>query len=166
VISNLKDFSRYIGLVLVAFLPLSCAPALPKETLSIVRADGKSIALECEIARTEQEQEKGYMGRKTIPDGTGMLFAFTVDQQMLFWMKNTPHPLSIAYVDSEGIIREIYDMTPLSLETVASERSLRYALEVPLGWFSRVGIAVGDRLSAESLAIASTPASAPTSGDR
>ena len=81
------------------------------------------------------------MGRKTIPDGTGMLFAFTADQRMLFWMKNTPHPLSIAYIDSEGIIREIYDMTPLSLETVASERSLRYALEVPQGWFSRVGIA-------------------------
>ena len=147
-------------MVLAAFLPLSCAHALPKATLSIVRADGKPVSLECEIARTEQEQEKGYMGRKTIPDGTGMLFAFTVDQQMLFWMKNTPHPLSIAYIDSSGVIREIYDMTPLSLETVASERSLRYALEVPQGWFARVGVATGDRLSAESLALASAPAAA------
>lgn len=139
-------------------MPLSCAAGrLHKETLTIIRASGEPVALECEIARTEKEQEKGYMGRKSINDGTGMLFAFTADKKMLFWMKDTPHALSIAYIDSEGVIREIHDMTPFSLEVIESERSLRYALEVPQGWFARAGIACGDRLSDESLKVAATP---------
>ena len=138
--------------VALALVPVSCAQSrLPREKLEIVRADGSVVPLLCEIARTAEEQRKGYMGRKTIPDGTGMVFAFAVDQKMSFWMKNTPHPLSIAYIDSAGFIREIYDMAPYSLDITESERSLRYALEVPQGWFARAGIAAGDRLSAESL---------------
>jgi len=140
--------------VALALVPVSCAQSrLPWEKLEIVRADGSVVPLVCEIARTAEEQRKGYMGRKTIPDGTGMIFAFVVDQKMSFWMKNTPHALSIAYIDSAGFIREIYDMAPYSLDITESERSLRYALEVPQGWFARAGIAAGDRLSAESLSV-------------
>jgi uncharacterized membrane protein (UPF0127 family) len=81
-----------------------------------------------------------------------MVFAYRQDQQMHFWMKDTPHALSIAFIASDGSIREIYDMKPYSLDVISSERSVRYALEVPAGWFSRAGIAVGDRLSPETLA--------------
>jgi len=126
--------------------------SLAKETLDIRTASGKVVTVVAEIARTGKEQEKGYMDRKTIPDGTGMIFVYTSDRQMHFWMKNTPHPLSIAYIDSSGVIREIYDMVPFSLETVSSIRSVRHALEVPQGWFDRAGVAVGDSLSPESLA--------------
>jgi uncharacterized membrane protein (UPF0127 family) len=147
--------SLAVAAAILSFLPLSCADRrLSRESLSIVRADGNAVVIDCEMARTEAEQETGYMGRKKIPEGTGMLFAFRSDEKLSFWMKNTPHPLSIAYIDSSGVIREIHDMTPYSLEAVSSERSLRYALEVPQGWFTRAGIAVGDRLSPESLAIA------------
>jgi uncharacterized membrane protein (UPF0127 family) len=84
------------------------------------------------------------MEREEIPDGTGMLFVFDRDQILSFWMKNTPHPLSIAYIDSRGKIRNIYDMTPFSLASVVSTVSVRYALEVPQGWFEKVGVKVGD----------------------
>jgi len=81
-----------------------------------------------------------------------MIFAYEADQQMHFWMKNTPHALSIAFIDAEGVLREICDMEPFSLETVSSERSVRFALEVPQGWFARAGLKAGDRLTKESLA--------------
>ena len=87
------------------------------------------------------------MNRKNIPDGTGMLFVFDKDERLRFWMKDTPHPLSIAYIDSSGRIRNIYDMTPFSLAPVKSTVSVRYALEVPRGWFDRVNIKVGDTLA-------------------
>lgn len=122
--------------------------------LDIVTASGAVIPVQAELARTEAEQEKGYMGRKTIPDGTGMLFVYKSDRKMYFWMKNTPHPLSIAYIDSSGVIRDILDMQPLSLATVESSGSVRYALEVPQGWFDRVGVQAGDKISADSLAAA------------
>lgn len=128
---------------------------LPRLSLVIERSGGEAVTIDAEIAVTEREQSRGYMGRKEIPDGTGMLFANRFDYRMRFWMKDTPHPLSIAFIDSSGVIREIRDMDPLSLRTIVSERSVRHALEVPQGWFSRVGVSAGDRLSAESLAAVS-----------
>lgn len=122
-------------------------------TLTIETVSGARVDLSAEIARTAQEQERGFMERKNIPEGTGMIFVYTADQRMHFWMKNTPHPLSIAYIDSSGTIREIYDMVPFNTETVSSVRSLRYALEVPAGWFERAGIGVGDSLTPESLSL-------------
>ena len=98
------------------------------------------------MARTQAEQEHGFMERKSIPDGTGMLFVYDYDHIMRFWMKNTPTPLSIAYIDRNGVIRDIFDMKPYSLADVTSTVSVRYALEVPQGWFSKVGITTGDTL--------------------
>ena len=76
-----------------------------------------------------------------------MLFVFDSDERLSFWMKNTLIPLSIAYIASDGTIREILDMEPHSLAPVPSQYSVRYALEVPKGWFSRAGVRVGDRVS-------------------
>jgi uncharacterized membrane protein (UPF0127 family) len=70
---------------------------------------------------------------------------------MSFWMKNTLVPLSIAYIANDGRILEIYDMQPGNLTPVRSSRSARYALEVPQGWFDRVGITPGDRLDVSGL---------------
>ena len=61
-------------------------------------------------------------------------------------MKNTPHPLSIAYIDSTEKISDIFDMVPFSLSSVVSTRSVRFALEVPQGWFEKEGISVGSRV--------------------
>ena len=133
------------------FLLLAAAVAFPAKKLTVKKitlqtSSGREVALRAEMALSPAEQQKGFMERKSIPDGTGMLFVFPVDQQLHFWMKNTPHPLSIAYIDRKGVIRDIFDMKPYSLSTVSSTVSVRYALEVPQGWFSRAGISQGDRL--------------------
>ena len=117
---------------------------LEVKTLTIQKQDGSFVTVEAEIADTEESRQFGYMEREHIPEGTGMLFVFDRDQILSFWMKNTPHPLSIAYIDSRGKIRNIYDMTPFSLASVVSTVSVRYALEVPQGWFEKVGVKVGD----------------------
>ena len=129
-----------------AFFFISCTKKLPVQNLTLKRADGSTVSVRAETARTDAERSRGFMKRKSIPDGTGMLFVFGKDERLSFWMKDTPHPLSIAYIDSSGRIRDIYDMTPLSLAPVVSTVSVRYALEVPQGWFDRVNIKIGDTL--------------------
>ena len=119
---------------------------LPKTDLTITKSDGTTLTVNAEIASTPEQRNFGFMERKNIPDGTGMIFIFERDQILSFWMKNTPHPLSIAYIDSNGKIRNIYDMTPLSLSTIESTVSVRYALEVPQGWFEKNGIQTGDSI--------------------
>ncbi len=62
-------------------------------------------------------------------------------------MKNTPTPLSIAYIDYKGVIKDILDMKPFDLSDVSATGYVRYALEVPQGWFGREGIKAGDKLA-------------------
>jgi len=110
----------------------------------ITTTDNRQFTVKAEIALTAEELQRGFMERKKIPDGTGMLFVFDRDRILSFWMKNTPHPLSIAYIDSNGIIKNIYDMEPYSLAEIKSTYSVRYALEVPQGWFAANKIKEGD----------------------
>ncbi len=127
---------------------VSCKDAsrLPTMELVIQRGDESEVKVLAEIADTQETRNRGFMEREQIPDGTGMIFIFERDQILSFWMKNTPHPLSIAYIDSTGKIRDIYHMTPFSMANWTSTVSVRYALEVPQGWFEKEGIVVGDKV--------------------
>ena len=138
-----------LGTILCMLIPAaSCkSKKLPVIDITITRADGTTQTVKAEVAEKEEDRNHGFMERKTIPDGTGMLFVFEKEQILSFWMKNTPHPLSIAYIDSRGKIRNIYDMTPFSLTPIKSTSSVRYALEVPQGWFEKENINVGDIVS-------------------
>ena len=75
-----------------------------------------------------------------------MIFINQEDAIRTFWMKNTPTPLSIAYISSTGKIKDIFDMQPYSITPVSSTSHVKYALEVPQGWFVKNNIKVGDIL--------------------
>ena len=117
----------------------------------VIEGNGRKVIVKAELARTPAQQQQGYMYRKEVKDGEGMLFIFERDAVLSFWMKNTLVPLSIAYIASDGRILEIYDLEPGNLNPVSSKRSVRYALEVPLGWFNRTGLGPGDRLDTQGL---------------
>ncbi|MDR0410599.1 MAG: DUF192 domain-containing protein [Treponema sp.] len=149
------EFLRSTGirsLLAIFFLTLACADYPPFRTTDvIVQTDDQKVSLVVEVAETAEERSRGLMFRKSLTDGKGMLFVFERDQLLSFWMKNTYIPLSIAFIAGDGHILEIHDMEPLSLASVQSSRSCRYALEAPLGWFERMGIAVGDTVILSNL---------------
>ncbi|MCL2809223.1 MAG: DUF192 domain-containing protein [Treponema sp.] len=119
------------------------------QEISIER-NGQVIAtVKAEIARTNDEQTQGLMYRQSLPDGEGMLFVYESDQILSFWMKNTYIPLTIAFINFEGRITEIRDMYPHDTNAIYSNRPVRYALEVPQGWFSRIGVKEGDTVIIE-----------------
>lgn len=117
----------------------------PNPTLKKVTLVSGQTQVVVEVAATETERNRGLMFRKTLADGKGMLFVFDTDQRVSFWMKNTSLPLSLAYLASDGTILQVLDLAPFSEEPRPSERSIRYALEVPQGWFAKVGLKPGDR---------------------
>jgi uncharacterized membrane protein (UPF0127 family) len=61
-------------------------------------------------------------------------------------MKNTPLPLSIAFIDAKGMILNIRDMMPFTTDGHPSDGEALYALEVNRGWFAQRGIKAGDRV--------------------
>ena len=86
------------------------------------------------------------MGRTRLDDGAGMLFVFESAARHCFWMRDTPLPLSIAFVDTDGRIVSLADMQPHSETLHCPPTDIRYALEVKQGEFQRRGIAAGTRV--------------------
>lgn len=87
------------------------------------------------------------MHRQALPDDHGMLFVFDAPSRICMWMKDTPMPLSVAFLDSCGVIVDIADMQPLSLDVHCAGRPARYALEMTRGWFADRGISPGMRVT-------------------
>lgn len=118
------------------------AHALPSVVLQV-----GSQSVEVELALRPEEQAKGLMYREALAEMRGMLFSFPQDRILRFYMKNTLVPLTIAYLDKTGTIRELHDMQALDERTVASEWPLRFALEMNQGWFARYGVRIGERVT-------------------
>ena len=64
-----------------------------------------------------------------------------------FWMRNTPLPLSIAFIDDSGRIAGLADMQPHTDTLHCPATEVRYALEVQQGGFRQRGIAAGMQVS-------------------
>jgi uncharacterized membrane protein (UPF0127 family) len=108
-------------------------------------------AFQTQIVATPETREHGLMGRTDLTDETAMLFVFPDEQVRVFWMKDTPTPLSIAYINKQGQVKELLDMEAYSLAPVPSRHAVVYALEVKQGAFVRRGIQVGDQIPADDL---------------
>ena len=125
--------------------PQTQAPTQPREwNVRIISARGEATELMVPVARTTSEVEKGLSGLSQLPGDGGMLFVFSEEGRIPFWMKDTYVPLSIAFLDSQGRIVDIQDMEPLSETLHVSASSFRYALEMNKGFFADHGIGKGD----------------------
>jgi len=109
--------------------------------------EGKSIVLNLTVANTDSLRRKGLMHVRKLDKNNGMIFIWPKSAQYCMWMKNTPLPLSVAYLLKDGSIQEIYDMVPLSEKSVCSLKKVRMAVEVNQGWFKTNQITVGDKIN-------------------
>jgi len=116
--------------------------------LTIGASGGEEVKVRVEVADDPDEQAQGLMNRKKLGEKRGMLFVYTEEKELSFWMRNTLIPLSIAYIDAEGRIVDIQDMKPLDdvPPSYVSAEPAQYALEVNKGFFDERGVEVGDRV--------------------
>ena len=101
--------------------------------------------IEAEVARTDQEREKGLMRRRSVPDGTGMLFVFTDEAVRSFWMSDTYVPLDVAFLDANLTVIDIQQMEAETTDAHDSAGAAMFALEVRKGWFAAHRIRTGAR---------------------
>ncbi|MFL9811764.1 DUF192 domain-containing protein [Stutzerimonas sp. VN223-3] len=102
--------------------------------------------LQAEYARSPAERERGLMERTELAADRGMLFRFDDFRRHCLWMKNTPLPLSAAFMDEQGRIVDVIDLEPLSTAIRCSREPARYALEVNQSWFRQHRQGVGDQV--------------------
>ena len=152
---------RFLGLIMAGLLlGSSCQPtAAPPPPVTVASPSSPSKAqpklstlklwlgaqeLVAELALTPLQIQTGMMYRTNLAENAGMLFVFGDRDRRGFWMKNCPHPLSCAYIDSEGVILETYDMKPHDESSILSKSDqIQYVLEVNQGWFKRNNLGAG-----------------------
>jgi uncharacterized membrane protein (UPF0127 family) len=102
------------------------------------------------LADNERQRARGLMGRRDLAGHDGMVFRFPADTATPFYMRNTPMPLSIAWLGADGGFVSSADMTPCpnrdGCPRYHPEGPYRYALEVRRGDLARLGVGPGSRL--------------------
>ena len=112
-----------------------------------IRSDAGVVRFVVEIADDPAERSRGLMHRTELAEGAGMLFLFDRAERQAFWMKNTPLPLDIIFVDARGVVDSIAaETTPFSERSLPSDGPALAVLEINGGLAERYGIGVGAEL--------------------
>jgi len=138
----------------LAAVARAAVPVPPIDGYLTIRAGDRAIRVAIE-RRTKNGIQVGMMLRRKF-DGTdrGMLFEYSHHATRNFWMKNCRIPIDLAYLKA-GKIREIITMEPqweaphANLRYYQSNSAVRYALEMPAGWFAKNGVSVGSSVEFE-----------------
>ena len=133
-------FTHRLGALALISLAFSACAADPADTIPLRVGP---LLVQAEVAATPAQRERGLMSRTRLPANTGMLFVFERADRHCFWMKNTPLPLSIAFIDEQARIVSLADMAPHSTTLHCPPVAIRYALEVTQGGFQQRGVAPG-----------------------
>ena len=112
-------------------------------------AGGRPVTVRLEVAADPASRARGLMGRRKLPQGTGMVFLYPADVTEAYWMKNTLVPLSIAFVAADGRVVSVAEMTPCAADPCPSwapAGPYRYAVELAAGAFAAAGVGQGAKV--------------------
>lgn len=145
---KLRNF--FSALLLVSSFVATGVPgssfAQVNKNLPVIDLTIKTSKLKAEVAADNNTRSTGLMNRFSLATDHGMIFVFAQSEPLAFWMRNTFVPLSIAYIDSKGVIVNIVDMKPQDESTHPSAGPAMFALEMKQGWFKERGIVAGDKV--------------------
>lgn len=138
---------RLVVLFTILFAPfILIQEALSQPKLETISLQISGHILKAEVANTSASRRQGLMNRRMLSKNSGMLFVFPQPGRYSMWMKDTYIPLSVAFINAQGVILNIEKMQPLS-ETVHHSIGLaKYALEMNASWFAEKNVVAGDRV--------------------
>lgn len=121
-----------------------------RDVLIIATTDTGCYRFDIHLAITGNQQRRGLMHIRQLPEWSGMLFVYRRPAMRSMWMKNTYVPLDILFARADGSVSSVSANTvPQSLESISSIEPVNYVLELNAGTAARLGIDGGSRLVLE-----------------
>jgi uncharacterized membrane protein (UPF0127 family) len=87
-------------------------PGFGETRITVRKVDGQLVAWCLLLAETKDQQSRGLMQVTNLNGYDGMLFRYSAPVTQPFFMRNTPMPLSIAFIDGAGRLVSAVDMAP------------------------------------------------------
>ena len=120
--------------------------------VSVTPAGGGELLEWCLLAaRAADQRARGLMGVTDLQGYSGMAFIYDDDVANAFYMRNTPTPLSIAWIAADGALVSTADMAPCEdrdgCPTYAPAGPYRTAIEVFQGGLDDLGITEGAQVA-------------------
>ena len=128
--------------ILLTLLSSSASAEMPLIHLKV-----SGYTLSAEVAYKKESRIRGLAYRNFMKRNSGMLFIFPEASVHSMWMVNTYIPLSVAFLNKNGMILNIIDMSPHTRTKNSAASKAKYALEMNLGWFSSRNIKAGDKIT-------------------
>ena len=123
------------------------------ETCRVLVVRGIGTTLRLAVAATEAQREHGLMGVPYVPQGQGMIFVFSGnDERRGFWMKDTIASLDMIFVKADGIISSVAANVPATKpgtpddQVARRDGVARYVIELGAGEAARLRLTPGSRL--------------------
>lgn len=123
-----------------------------RRLLTIESDDGQTHEFNVYLATRFEQQRRGLMFVRDMPDDVGMLFIYEDNAIHSMWMKNTYISLDLVFARADGSVSSVIaDTQPLSLESRASIEPVNYVLELNAGIARRLKIGRKSRLQVEAI---------------
>ena len=132
--------------LLTTFILLTSLSVAASAEMPAIHLKVSGYTLSAEVAYKKETRIRGLMYRSSMDKNSGMLFVFPETGHHSMWMINTYIPLSIAFLDKNGVILNIIDMSPHTRTKHTAASEAKYALEMNLGWFSAKNINAGQKI--------------------
>ena len=121
--------------------------AFGTDVLIISTASTGCFKFDIHVAVDRNQQQRGLMFIREMPDWNGMLFVYRRAGIRSMWMKNTFIPLDILFAREDGAVSSVIANTePQSLASISAIEPVHYVLELNAGVAERYGIGEGSQL--------------------
>lgn len=140
----MKILRTFLMMLCLASLPLQAQEPLQQSFQSdvlVIVARHACYRFDIYLAVNRQQQQRGLMFVRELPEWTGMLFVYGDENYRSMWMKNTYIPLDMVFARRDGSVTNIARNTvPLSEKSVSSSEPAAFVLELNAGTAMRLSI--------------------------
>jgi uncharacterized membrane protein (UPF0127 family) len=144
---------RGLGCLLIVMMLSSVAACQAEPKVTVSTQEKHQVVFQVEVADTPAKRELGLQYRRELGDDRGMIFLFAGESPQTFWMKNTPIPLDMIFINRERkIVGIAAETVPFSLDPRSVGIPSQYVLEINGGLTKRLGIRAGDAVRFDGIA--------------
>lgn len=122
---------------------------LPKQK-NITEVCFRDRCFKVEVAKTQEQMERGLMFIDNLEKDRGMLFVFSEEGSYPFWMKNTLIPLDIIWINKNKkviFIKENAQPCTDICDLIEPKQKAKYVLEINGGLAREINARIGEKVT-------------------